>query len=107
MTRFTLITGIAGEAWVTATAAVADALGVPVAAVVIGPGRAVTDLYYDWARLREVAEDGALLVRPDKHIGWRAAHLPADPAGALRAAVSALLSRTSPPHAAREGTDGQ
>ena len=44
----------------------------PVSAVVIGPGREVTDLYFDWAKLREVEEDGALLVRPDKHIGWRA-----------------------------------
>jgi maleylacetate reductase len=43
--------------------------------VVIGPGRAVTDLYFDWSRLREVGEDGALLVRPDKHIGWRSMSL--------------------------------
>ena len=50
---------------------VAEKLGVPVETVVIGPGREVTDLYYDWAKLREVEEDGALLVRPDKHIGWR------------------------------------
>ena len=25
----------------------------------------------DWARLREVAEGGAILVRPDGHVGWR------------------------------------
>ena len=63
-------------------------LGVPLEAVVIGPGRAVTDLYYDWARLREVEEDGVLLVRPDKHIGWRSPRLPADPAAALRTALT-------------------
>jgi 2,4-dichlorophenol 6-monooxygenase len=93
MTRFTLITGIAGEAWVSATDKVADQLGIPLEAVVIGPGREVTDLYFDWARLREVAEDGAILVRPDKHIGWRSMRLPEDPAGALAAAVSSLLGR--------------
>jgi 2,4-dichlorophenol 6-monooxygenase len=91
--RFTLITGIAGEAWAAAAQKVAADLGVPLAAVVIGPGREVTDLYFDWSRLREVGEDGALLVRPDKHIGWRSMSLPADPQRALHAALSALLDR--------------
>ena len=79
MTRFTLITGIAGEAWAAAAEKVAGDLGVPLATVVIGPGQQVTDLYFDWARLREVAEDGAILVRPDKHVGWRSMTLPDDP----------------------------
>jgi 2,4-dichlorophenol 6-monooxygenase len=61
--------------------------------VIIGPGRAVTDLYYDWARVREVDEDGALLARPDKFIGWRSMSLPADPERALRSALITLLSR--------------
>ncbi|MCR6032818.1 phenol 2-monooxygenase [Nocardioides sp. zg-579] len=91
--RFTLITGIAGEAWAEAAAAVAAELGVPLATVVIGPGREVTDLYYDWAKLREVEESGALLVRPDKHIAWRARTLPEDPAGDLRDALARVLSR--------------
>ena len=93
MDRFTLLTGISGEAWAEAAAKVGAELGVPLATVVIGPGRAVTDLYYDWARLREVEEDGVLLVRPDKHIGLRSARLPDDPAEALRAALTRLLSR--------------
>ena len=92
-TRFTLITGIAGEAWADAATEVGAELGVEVGAVVIGPGREVTDLYYDWARLREIDESGALLVRPDKHIGWRAPALPADPAAALRAALRQILGR--------------
>jgi 2,4-dichlorophenol 6-monooxygenase len=95
MTSFTLITGIAGAAWAGAAGKVAARLGVPLAAVVIGPGQEVTDLYFDWAGLREVAEDGALLIRPDKHIGWRSAQLPADPEGALLAAMSALLGRAT------------
>jgi 2,4-dichlorophenol 6-monooxygenase len=92
-TRFTLLTGIAGEAWSEAAATVAAEFGVDLATVVIGPGRDVTDLYYDWARLREIDESGALLVRPDKHIGWRAPALPADPASALREALSQILGR--------------
>jgi 2,4-dichlorophenol 6-monooxygenase len=93
MTRFTLITGIAGDAWVSATEKVARDLGVPLEAVVIGPGREITDIYFDWARLREVAEDGAILVRPDKHIGWRSMDMPEDPERALHTAMSSLLGR--------------
>ena len=94
MTRFTLFTGIVGEAWVAAAEKVAAELGVPLTAVVIGPGRAVTDLYYDWARVREVEEQGALLVRPDKHIGWRSVGLPDDPYRALRDALTTILGRS-------------
>ncbi|MEW2386148.1 FAD-dependent monooxygenase [Micromonospora sp. NPDC047707] len=93
MTRFTLLTGIAGEPWVAAAEKVAHELGVPLEAVMIGPGRPVTDLYYDWARVREVEEDGVLLVRPDKHIGWRSMRLPADPERTLHEAMSAILGR--------------
>ena len=90
-TQFTLITGIAGEAWAGAAGKVAHDLGVPLEVVVIGPGREVTDIYYDWARIREVAEEGAILVRPDKHIGWRSTGLPEDPERSLREAMSSLL----------------
>jgi len=90
-TRFTLITGIAGEAWAGAASKVARELGVPLEAVVIGPGREITDIYYDWARIREVAEEGAILVRPDKHIGWRSMSLPENPERRLREAMSSLL----------------
>ncbi len=93
MTRFTLITGIAGDAWVSATEKVARDLGIPLEAVVIGPGREITDIYFDWARLREVAEDGAILVRPDKHIGWRSMDMPEDPQRALHTVMSSLLGR--------------
>jgi 2,4-dichlorophenol 6-monooxygenase len=61
--------------------------------VVIGPGRAVTDLYYEWAGLREVEEGGALLVRPDKHIGRRSMTLPLNPEQAPHDAPAALSGR--------------
>jgi 2,4-dichlorophenol 6-monooxygenase len=89
--QFTLITGIAGSAWAPAADLVSESLEVALATVIIGPGREVTDLYYDWARIREVEEDGAILVRPDKFIGWRSMTLPADPEKALREAMTSLL----------------
>jgi 2,4-dichlorophenol 6-monooxygenase len=60
---------------------------------VIGPGQEVTDLYYDWAKLREVEEGGAVLVRPDKHIAWRCTTMPSDPEGALRTAMRQVLGK--------------
>jgi 2,4-dichlorophenol 6-monooxygenase len=92
-TRFTLFTGVSGRPWAEAAESIAAELGIPLEAVVVGPGEAVTDLYYDWARLREVDEDGALLVRPDKIIGWRSARLAADPRASLRDGVLRILGR--------------
>jgi 2,4-dichlorophenol 6-monooxygenase len=90
---FTLFTGIAGETWAEAADKVSRDFNVPIKTVVIGPGREVTDIYYDWARIREIDEDGVLLVRPDKVIGWRSMSLPADPERTLANALTALLSR--------------
>ena len=91
--RFALLTGISGEPWATAAETVSERLGIEIAAHVIGPGREYTDLYDDWARLREVGEDGCVLVRPDAHVAWRAATLAADPAAELHAALSTILDR--------------
>jgi 2,4-dichlorophenol 6-monooxygenase len=90
---FTLFTGITGEPWAAAAQQAADRLGVTVEAVVIGPGREVTDLYFDWAELSGVAEDGAVLVRPDKHIAWRSQHLADDPVEELAAVLRRVLSQ--------------
>lgn len=92
-TQFTVFTGIAGQAWADAAATVAAELGITIGAVVIGPGRELTDLYFDWARAREVGEGGVLLVRPDKIVAWRSAGAVGDPAAALRDALSQVLSR--------------
>ena len=91
--QFTLLTGITGEAWADAAQKAADRLGVPLRTVVIGPGRAVTDLYFDWSRLSGVDEDGAVLVRPDKHVAWRGSALPADPEAELMSVLTTILSR--------------
>ncbi|MGW6934602.1 FAD-dependent oxidoreductase [Lentzea sp. NPDC054927] len=91
--QFTLLTGITGEAWVSAAQKAADRLDVPVQTVVIGPGRPVTDLYFDWSRLSGVDEDGCVLVRPDKHVAWRSDALPADPEAELMSVLTSILSR--------------
>ncbi|MBX7547788.1 FAD-dependent monooxygenase [Streptomyces sp. tea 10] len=65
--RFTLLTGIGGDGWVRA----AQAQEVDIATVVIGPGQEYEDPYGDWARLSEVSDAGALLVRPDGFVAFR------------------------------------
>jgi 2,4-dichlorophenol 6-monooxygenase len=90
---FSLLTGIAGEAWADAATRAADDLGIDIAVHVIGPGREYTDLYDDWARLREVTESGCVLVRPDAHVAWRAHELVADPEETLLAVLRQALDR--------------
>jgi 2,4-dichlorophenol 6-monooxygenase len=91
--RFTLFTGITGRSWADAAPRVSARLGVDVGSVVIGPGQEVTDLYFDWERIREVDEDGAILVRPDKIIAWRSQTSASDPEGELIAVLTTILSR--------------
>jgi 2,4-dichlorophenol 6-monooxygenase len=91
--RFCLLTGIGGQAWADAADKVAAELGIEVAAHVIGPGREHIDLYEDWARAREVGEDGCVLVRPDMHVAWRAAGTVDDPVAELRRVLTAVLAR--------------
>jgi 2,4-dichlorophenol 6-monooxygenase len=92
--RFALLTGISGEAWVAAAQTVADQLGIEIAAHVIGPGREYIDVYEDWARAREVAEDGCVLVRPDAHVVWRSAGLVENPIAQLHGVLTAALARS-------------
>ncbi|RZT86541.1 2,4-dichlorophenol 6-monooxygenase [Pseudonocardia sediminis] len=91
--RFALFTGISGQRWAVAAEQVATDLGIELVAHVIGPGREHTDLYDDWARVREVAEDGCVLVRPDTHVAWRAHDLADDPAAALTDVLRRVLHR--------------
>ncbi|MBN9053318.1 MAG: FAD-dependent monooxygenase, partial [Rhizobiales bacterium] len=91
--RFTLLTGIGGQAWVDAAEAVSAELGLPLAAHVIGPRQTWQDHYGDWARAREVGDAGVVLVRPDHHVAWRCEGLAGDPAAELRRVLTTILDR--------------
>jgi 2,4-dichlorophenol 6-monooxygenase len=92
--RFTLFTGIGGEAWVEAAAHVTQRTGVPIAAFVIGPARDAHDIYDDWTRAREVQETGCVLVRPDAHVAWRADALVDDATAELGRVMENVLQIT-------------
>jgi len=89
--RFTLITGIGGEAWIAAAEALSQTLGLPIRTLRIGPRCAVEDHGGDWARAREITDAGCLLVRPDHHVAWRSATLSADPKADLSRVLNAIL----------------
>lgn len=71
--RFTLLTGPGGNAWAQAAAQSRSETGVEVVVIPIGTRFGfVRDPLGHWARQREVGPDGAVLVRPDGHVAWRA-----------------------------------
>lgn len=84
--QFTLLTGIGGDGWRRAAEALA-AGGFPIGAVSIGPGRDYEDPFGDWARASEIDDDGAILVRPDQVVAWRAKSRAKDCAKVLGDAV--------------------
>lgn len=87
--RFVLVapaTG-AGRRWASVTAG-----DVPLAAVAIGPGGDHQDPGGDWARLAGTGDEGALLVRPDGHVGWRTTSLPPDPDATVRGVLARILA---------------
>lgn len=69
---FTLFTGIGGQNWVEAAKTIAVDLGIDINTVTIGAGCDYTDLYGDWAGVRDIEESGCLLVRPDLYVAFRA-----------------------------------
>lgn len=83
-TGFSLVTGPDAEAF----AAAAGELGIRV----LRPGADFDDAEGHWQRVCELEGDGAVLVRPDQHVAFRAATAPADPADALRAALARILA---------------
>ncbi len=91
--RFTLLTGLGGEAWVAAIHGVAEELGIDVAAHVIGPRQTYVDHSGDWARASEISDNGCLLVRPDHHVCWRSESLSATPKDDLLRVLCAVLAR--------------
>jgi 2,4-dichlorophenol 6-monooxygenase len=93
--RFTILTGIAGEAWKAAAEKVAKAMGIQLVTHVIGPRRALSDLEGSWARAREITDSGCVLVRPDHHVAWRAEEMAADPVAELSRVLSSILDRDS------------
>ncbi|MFE7462566.1 FAD-dependent monooxygenase [Streptomyces sp. NPDC057499] len=93
--RFTVVTGIGGQTWTAAAEKASAALGMPLTVVAVDCHEQYHDAQGDWARIREIDGSGCLLVRPDRHIAWRAPHCPSDPAAELTDVLRQLLAHGS------------
>jgi 2,4-dichlorophenol 6-monooxygenase len=89
--RFTLITGIGGEAWVKAAKDAGQELGLEIITRIVGPRQDFEDHAGEWARLREIGDSGCVLVRPDHHVGWRALKMEKYPVQGLSTALKKIL----------------
>jgi hypothetical protein len=87
--RWTLLTGAGGDAWRAAARRATELTGVPIGVHRIGAD--VRDHDGAWPRTTGLAPGGALLVRPDAYVAWRAESAPGDPAEALDDAMRRLL----------------
>ncbi len=83
---YTVLTGLAGTAWVAAV----QSLDLPYLRSAVIGAPAAADLYGDWAQRSEIAEAGAVLVRPDGVVAWRNSAAQYDPAAALELLAAAL-----------------
>jgi 2,4-dichlorophenol 6-monooxygenase len=90
---FTILTGIGGDGWVQAAKALGKELGMTITVHKIGPRQQWQDLVGDWANAREIRDSGALLVRPDHHVAWRAEAMVADPEAELRRVLKSILKK--------------
>jgi putative polyketide hydroxylase len=92
--RFTLFTGDASARWHEAAAKASAALQVPITVHSIGMDGEIVDLDGRWGATTGLSRDGALLVRPDDFVGWRADTAGPDPATDLHRALSVILGRS-------------
>jgi hypothetical protein len=88
---FTLFTGDDDAAWSEAAASASKAIGVPIRLQRVGTA---LDVDRSWAAATEVASDGALLVRPDDFVAWRADKLSHSPKTDLGRVLGQILGRT-------------
>ncbi|MFI7002746.1 FAD-dependent monooxygenase [Nocardia sp. NPDC050175] len=84
-TEFALLAGPDGAAWVRAAGEAAARLGIPLVATVIEAN--------EWPERVGIDADGAVLVRPDQVIVWRAPTSGADPADVIGQVLRRVLDR--------------
>jgi 2-polyprenyl-6-methoxyphenol hydroxylase-like FAD-dependent oxidoreductase len=92
-TQFVLFAGAGGQAWCAAAEAVSRELQLPLRAYSVGPDGDLQDRAGTWADLYGLTANGAVLVRPDGHVAWRAPGSAPGPSSTLRQALTQLLGR--------------
>jgi 2,4-dichlorophenol 6-monooxygenase len=94
--HFLLIAGEDGHPWVNAAEKLAATTGIPLRAARVGVLDAdLVDVRFAWLKQRQISSTGAVLVRPDRYIGFRSTGAVDDPAAALVAAFDQILAANS------------
>lgn len=92
--RFVLLAGEDGDDWVAAAREIAEHTGLPLDAYTIGADDAeLADVRFAWLRKRQISRRGAVLVRPDRYVGYRSVDAVGSPAQALLDALGSILAR--------------
>ena len=87
--EFLVIAGEDGHAWCAAAREIAETTCIPVRAVRIGHlDGDYRDPRCTWLRQRQIGSRGAVLVRPDRFVGWRSIEEPANPLYELGTALA-------------------
>jgi hypothetical protein len=90
------LTGIGGKSiWGPAASKVSESLGIDILVVGIGWGQDFEDTFFRWNETRGVGEKGAVMVRPDRTVAWRAQAPPGDVAATqskLEMVLKAILN---------------
>lgn len=102
---FALLAGARGLDWCAAAAEVAAERGVPIHAFRIGDGCEVEDPSGLWGQQREIADGGAILVRPDAHVAFRAMDAVVDARVSLDEALERILSASAVRPAREAGSE--
>jgi 2-polyprenyl-6-methoxyphenol hydroxylase-like FAD-dependent oxidoreductase len=89
---FTLIVGVQGHGWADAAAALAGA-GHALKVCRVGPGAGLSDPHGRFGGTVGIGSEGALLLRPDGVIAWRAAGICRDAPQQLASAMSRVTFR--------------
>ena len=90
--RFLLIAGEDGRDWCEAGGRIAAANGLAIDCLRIGElDGDLFDPRLAWTQYRGIGREGAVLVRPDRFVGWRSHGRVADPARELASAMQKIL----------------
>jgi len=91
--HFVLIAGEDGSQWVDAARQLAAERNLPLRAVRVGFGNVeYIDSRCAWLKNRAITSTGAVLVRPDRFVAWRALAATADPKATLADALNQILN---------------
>ena len=95
---FALLAAAGGQPWLTAMAEAAARTGLPVDRYVVGaaPDADLVDVGGDFTERYGIGHTGAVLIRPDGFVAWRARELTGDPVRTLAEVFARLLGTGAP-----------